>query len=320
MSKSEANKKVISLVVPLYNEETNLKLLHKALDKAVAKLPYRFEMIFIDDGSIDGSGEELRKLATKDNRIKIIEFVRNFGKEVATTAGLNHAQGAAAILIDADLQHPPDLIPEFVEKWKAGAEVVVGVRRGKEHTSWLKSLAGRWFYRILNAMSPTKVIPMATDYRLLDRAVIDEFNRFTEHSRMTRGLIDWLGFRRDFVYFEAAKRQHGQAKYSFRKLFGLAVQSFVALSLFPLKAAGYAGVIITLMSGFFGLFILINNYALDDPWHLNFSGSAILAVIILFMVGVILMALGLMALYIAHIHAEVANRPLYVVRKSKESK
>jgi len=320
MSKSEANKKVISLVVPLYNEETNLKLLHKALDKAVAKLPYRFEMIFIDDGSIDGSGEELRKLATKDNRIKIIEFVRNFGKEVATTAGLNHAQGAAAILIDADLQHPPDLIPEFVEKWKAGAEVVVGVRRGKEHTSWLKSLAGRWFYRILNAMSPTKVIPMATDYRLLDRAVIDEFNRFTEHSRMTRGLIDWLGFRRDFVYFEAAKRQYGQAKYSFRKLFGLAVQSFVALSLFPLKAAGYAGVIITLMSGFFGLFILINKYALNDPWHLNFSGSAILAVIILFMVGVILMALGLMALYIAHIHAEVANRPLYVVRKSKESK
>jgi polyisoprenyl-phosphate glycosyltransferase len=217
-------------------------------------------------------------------------------------------------MIDADLQHPAEVIREFLGKWEKGAEVVIGVREKNKGESFAKKAGSFLFYKIINCISDTKIVPNATDFRLIDRVVIDEFNKMTERNRMTRALIDWMGFRRDYIFFKANERLHGVASYSYLKLFRLAFNSMISLSLFPLKLAGYLGIIITFLSGILGIFIFTSQYIMHT---MNYSGSAILAVIILFLIGIVLICLGLIALYIANIHSEVVNRPLYVIRKRK---
>lgn len=310
--------KTISIIVPIYNEEKNIPLLYEELQKVFLSISnYQFEIIFVNDGSRDGSMKEIEAIATADQRVKFVDFSRNFGKEIATTAGINQCIGDACIMIDADLQHPPAMISKFIQEWENGFEVVVGVRAKNNKESWFKNFGAYFYYKIINSISETSIVPNATDFRLLDRIVIDEFNKFSERNRMTRGLIAWLGFNRKFVKFDSPKRAHGQATYSTMKLIKLAMSSFVSLSLFPLKFAGYLGLIITFLSGILGLFILIENYILGDPWSLNFSGPAILAVINIFLIGIVLTCLGLIALYVGNIHNEVINRPMYVVRKKK---
>jgi polyisoprenyl-phosphate glycosyltransferase len=311
-----SEKKLISIVVPIYNEEKNIRLFFQTLVKVLAGLAdFDFEIIFVNDGSIDQSALIIEQLAKTDGRIKYLEFSRNFGKEIATTAGLNNARGAAAIMIDADLQHPPALILELIAKWQNGAEVVIGVRKTNRGAGLVKMIGSQIFYKIINNITDIKIMPQATDFRLIDRVVIDEFNRFTENNRMTRALIDWLGFRREYIYFDADPRTDGCARYGFWKLCKLAVASFISLSLLPLKLAGYLGVLIVFGSGLFGLYILLGGYIFHFAHPSSFSGSAQLAILIVFLVGIILMSLGLIALYIANIHGEVARRPLYVVRK-----
>jgi polyisoprenyl-phosphate glycosyltransferase len=311
-------KKVISIVVPVHNEEKNVPILYSELVRVFSLLPnYDYEILFVDDGSTDSSWEEMEKLHNKDNRVKPIQFARNFGKELATTAGIHHATGHAVKIIDADLQHPPQLIPLFIEKWEKGADIVIGIRKSNKKEGPIKKLGSYMFYKLFSAISDTPIIPQGTDFRLMDRKVINEFNKFSEKERITRGLIDWLGFKRDFVEFDAPPRMHGEASYSPLKLLKLAFSSFVSHSMLPLKLAGYLGFAIVCISGPLGLFIFIEKYLLDDPWGLNFTGPAILAVIIVFLVGIILACLGLIALYIANIHIEVTNRPLYVIRDKK---
>ena len=313
--------KLISIIVPVYNEEKNIPLIYQELVNVWSKLKdrYGYEVVFIDDGSEDKSPEILESLTDKDTKVKYIQFPRNFGKEIAVSAGLENVSGAAAILIDADLQHPPELIPEFLEKWQAGADIVTGIRSGYDK-GIIRKVCSFIFYKIQNLISETKISSNETDYRLIDRKVIDEFNRFTERSRITRGLIDWLGFKKDYIYFPAPQRKNSSPKYSFLKLSKLAVETLISHSLFPLKLAGYLGVFITLFSGGLGLFILIEKYLLKDPLGLAISGTATLAVLILFLVGIILSSLGIIALYIANIQKEVINRPLYVIKKKKNFK
>jgi dolichol-phosphate mannosyltransferase len=307
-------RQLLTIVVPLFNEEAGLSLLWAALAEMAAGLDLDVEFMFVDDGSADGTVTGVEALAAKDGRVRLIGLSRNFGKEAAVTAGLQHAKGDAVVIIDADLQHPVSLIPEFVRRWRAGAEVVVGVRLANHGTSRLRQAADNAFYSLLNAVSDTPITPNATDFRLLDRVVVDEFNRFTERQRLTRALIDWLGFRREYVNFEAPPRTTGASSFGPLKLMRLALNSFVAHSLFPLRFAGYLGAVITLFSGALGLFIFVEKYLLHDPWSLNFSGPAILAVINMFLIGIVLSCLGLVALYVASIHGEVMNRPLYAVR------
>ncbi|MCX6704703.1 MAG: glycosyltransferase family 2 protein, partial [Candidatus Woesebacteria bacterium] len=255
-------------------------------------------------------------LAYENKKIKYIQFSRNFGKEIATSAGIHKAKGDAAIMIDADLQHPPELIPLFLEKWEGGADIVVGIRKNNNHEAFLKRVCSFLFYKTINKISKTKITPNATDYRLLDKKVIKEFNRFTERSRIARGILDWLGFKKEFIYFNPGVRKTGKAKYSYMKLTKLALTTIIAHSLFPLKFAGYLGIIITPLAGLFGLFIWVEKYVLKDPLHYHFTGPAMLAVLTIFLVGIILICLGLMALYIAEIQGEVMNRPMYVIRKT----
>ncbi len=312
-------KSLVSIIVPLYNEQRSLVELCRRIEAAMAGLTerYDYELMLVDDGSSDESDRALAELAQTNSRVKPIVFSRNFGKEMAMSAGLMNAHGQVAIILDGDLQHPPELLPEFLQRWEQGAEVVVGVRKTNQGEGMIKRVGSWLFYRIMKHIAEIDLLPNATDFRLLDRAVIDEFNRFTERNRMTRALIDWLGFKRAHVYFDAPRRADGQAGYSIRKLVRLATASFVSLSLFPLKLAGYLGVIIIIVATGFGGFMVIDKYVLHDPWGFDFSGTGLLAIMILFLVGVVLACLGLIALYIAHIHSEVINRPMYIVRKSK---
>jgi len=309
--------KLISIIIPAYNEEKNISPLYEKLTDLFRLLDgkYEFEILFVNDGSSDNTIGEIEKLANLDPHIKFIDFSRNFGKEIATTAGLNNCRGDACLMIDADLQHPVELIPEFLEKWKEGFEVIVGVRKKSKSDTWIKIAGSKLFYKILNKIVDVEVMPSATDFRLLDRRVIDEFNRFTEANRMTRALIDWLGFRRAYIFFDANKRLNGTASYSFWKLTKLAMNSFVSLSLLPLKFAAYLGGFITLFSGALGLYVLLGKYFFHWGFSSHFSDSENLAVFIVFLVGIILISIGLLALYIAHIHEEVIKRPMYVIRK-----
>ncbi|MCX6739598.1 MAG: glycosyltransferase family 2 protein [Candidatus Parcubacteria bacterium] len=307
--------KLISIIIPAYNEEQNIPVIYDQLKNILSRINFNYELIFINDGSQDNSEKELKKLMLIDPQVKVIEFSRNFGKEIATTAGINNCRGECCITIDADLQHPPELIFDFLAKWKKGAEIVIGVRQNNKSESFIKKIGSFCFYKIIGRISEIEMVPYATDFRLLDKKVINEFNRFTEKNRLTRGLIDWLGFKREYIHFEADKRLNGKATYSTVKLIRLALNSVVSLSLFPLKLAGYLGIFITIAAGLLGLFVIIEKYVLKDVWRFNFSGPAILAIIILFLVGIILICLGLIALYIANIHKEAINRPIYVIRE-----
>lgn len=310
--------KMVSIIVPIYNESPNIARLHRAIASAIQSAPYVFEFLFIDDGSSDDSLKRLRQVARKDSRTRVIELARNFGKEIAVTAGIHRARGDVAIIMDADLQHPPQLLPQFIDEWEKGADVVVGVKEYAKDTTWFKRVTSHGFYAILAKVSQASITPHASDFRLINRKVIDTFKQFTERNRMTRGLIDWSGFKRRYIHFKVPPRQYGEAGYTYRQLFRLALNSFTAYSMLPLKFAGWLGWFILVCSSVLGGFVFVEKYLLGDPMHLQIRGTAILAIILLFMVGVVLVCLGFVALYIARIHDEVTNRPLYIIRNDSE--
>ena len=308
----------LTVIIPTHNEENNISRVFSALEHTFESiLDVQWHVLFVDDGSSDASMIRIRELATVQPNVRYLELSRNFGKEVATTAGLHHVDTDLAIIMDADLQHPPSVIPEFIAEWKKGADTVIGVRRSNDHETFLNKTGSAVFYHLMSVMSETELVRRETDFRLISRPIIDEFKKFTERGRLTRGLLNWLGFKRSYIYFDASTREDGQASYTFRKRLRLAITSFLSHSMFPLKFAGYLGALIMVCSGFMGVFILIERFILHDPWGFNFSGPAILAVINLFLAGMMMACLGLVALYIGNIHEEVMNRPLYVVREKK---
>lgn len=315
---------LISIIVPVYNEEKNIPLFFEEFKKIndLLKEKYSFELIFVNDCSSDNSLQELYKIDTSNNTnilIKIIDFARNFGKEIALTAGIENAVGDAILMIDADLQHPIELIPDFIKKWEEGYDVVVGIRKTNKGEGFVKKFGSKMYYSIMNKISYTKIIPRATDFRIIDKSVAESFLKFTEKKRMTRALIDWLGFNRGYIYFNAKERMFGKASYNVFKLFRLAINSFVSHSFFPLKITGYLGIFTTIIFGGFGLFLLIGRYVLKTNFALSFTGSALVAIFNAFLIGIVLSALGLIALYIANIDNEVKNRPLYVIRKKRDN-
>lgn len=302
----------LSVVIPAFNEEKNVAEIYKQLVSVLDKLT-SFELIFVNDGSRDDTVKELHKLADKDERVRAISFSRNFGKEMATTAGIAHAKGQAIISVDADGQFPPELIPAFLDKWKNGARIVTGVRLSNQKEGVVKRYGSKVFYKMMRSMTGAKITPRATDFRLIDQTVQKEFLRFSEHGRITRGLIDWLGFREEFIEFHAKERMAGEASYNVSKLVKLAMNSFISLSLTPLYFSGYAGLIITPLAFLAGLTVIIEQLLLDDPLNWNFTGTAMLGILLLFFVGILLISQGLTALYISHVHSETQNRPLYVI-------
>lgn len=305
--------KLISIVVPVYNEEKNINDFYREVKKVFDRdcAEYGVEFVFVDDGSKDGSILELRKLAEKDSRVKAISFSRNFGKEVATSAGCHYAKGDAIITMDADLQHPPKLIREFLNEWEKGAEVVYTVRKENEGASFMKRLTSNMYWWLFNKISSYNSESRTTDFRLMDRKVIDEFKKFSERGRLFRGIVDWMGYKRTRIEFVAPERNNGVATYSYGKLINLAINSLTAFSLLPLRLAGYFGIVITSGSLLLLLFMLFEKLFGSAMF---FTPIAYVIVANTFLIGIVLICLGFIALYIARIHDEVTNRPLYIVR------
>jgi len=305
---------LISVVVPVYREARNLEHLVEELTRATSSVSAaEFELIFVNDGSPDSSLEVLKVIAARRPDCKIVDLSRNFGKEIALTAGVHYASGDAVICIDADLQHPPELIPRMVQAWREGADVVLGVRRSSEKQAMARRVGSSVFYWIMRKIAETKVASNGTDFRLISRTVIEAFNQIGERERMFRGLVDWLGFNRAQVEFDAPARQHGEPGYSYARLWRLAMSSFVAHTLLPLRFVGYLGVAITITSFFLLSWMLIA--PLFAPTSFAYGPLAKVVVGNTFLIGIVLTALGVMSLYIAKIYAEVLDRPLYAVRQ-----
>lgn len=307
---------LVSIIIPVYNEEANLKWHHDLLRDYLKKLPQSFEIIYINDGSSDGSLTILKDIAKKDKLAHYISFSRNFGKEAATTAGLAKAKGDAAIMIDADGQHPAEMIETFIREWQAGYATVIGVRTTDGGAGFMKSLGSRGFYFILRLLGADNSSQHGlTDFRLIDRKIIDQYNKLTEHDRVTRNLLDWLGYSRKLIQFEANERHAGDASYSFRKLTKLAINGIVKHSTRPLKFIGIAGFLVALVAGLLGIFMVIEKYLLKDALNLSFTGTSLLAVFLSFMVGIVLFCQGLLALYLENVYYETQNRPIYIIEE-----
>ena len=315
-------KKLISFVVPVYNEEQAVGNFYQSmLLPELEKLKdFDYELIFVEDGSRDHTRDIINSLADRNKKIKTIILSRNFGKEVALTAGIREAKGDAIITMDSDGQQPPALIHKFIKAWQEGADIVTGVRGKFEKHGFIAKLGSKWFYRILTVLGANRTVPGSTDYRLIDRSVADEFNKLTEHGRITRGLIDWMGYSQAHIEYVYGNRIGGKPSYNFKKLFNLALDSFVSLTTTPLMLFGYLGVFITLASGALGLFVIIQQHILQDPLHFNWTGPTQLSIFITFLIGLVLISQSITALYVAHIHNETKNRPLYLIdRKASKN-
>ena len=310
-------RKVVSIVVPAYNEAAGIAVFHKQLMDVLQTATFDYEVLYVDDGSTDDTTRILAGLCSKYAGIRLIKLTRNFGKEIATTAGIHAARGDAVMMIDADGQHPVTAIPEFVAAWMQGSKVVLGVSTGRK-APLLKRIGSTFFYSLFSHIIKTVIVPHATDFRLIDKTVQADFNRLTEHNRITRGLIDWLGYEQTYVIFTENPRSLGQATQSFVKLFKLTVDSVISLSTSPLYVVAYIGAVVLPLSTLLGLGMAVN-YVLHDPLHIHATGGAYLLVLILFLIGILLVSQGIIGLYLSHIYSETQNRPLYVV-DDKQSK
>lgn len=307
---------LISLVIPVFNEAGNIEWHYEHITKYLDTKSIAAEVIYVDDGSTDNSLELIKKIAQENSNVHYVSFSRNFGKEAATTAGIRKAKGDAVVLIDADGQHPIELISTFIEEWHKGYPVVIGVRESNQGEGFVKSFGSKLFYAFLRMLgSNASTQSGLTDFRLIDRKVVDEFNKLTEHNRVTRNLLDWLGYKRKLVPFHANARHAGTASYSFRKLLKLAVDGIVKHSTRPLKFIGLLGAIVSLVSAFVGIFLVVEQYLMNDPLSLGVTGTAIVAIFLSFMIGIVLFCQGLLALYLENVYYETQNRPLFIIEE-----
>jgi glycosyltransferase involved in cell wall biosynthesis len=314
-----SKKKLISLVIPAYKEEKNIPLIYKELQKTLKNLSkYNFEIIFINDWSTDNTWFEIEKLCNDDSHVRGINLSRNFWKEISLTAWIEHAKWDAVITLDGDGQHPVDQIPNFIKEWENWFQIVYNKRPKTHGASAIKKLSSKVFYKIFNSISEFKFEDRTTDYRLLDRVVVDYFLKFSERNRLYRWIIDWLGFEKKALIFDADSRlDNGESSYSYRQLWNLAINSLTSFSIFPLKLVGYFGLLMTLVSSVLFMFVIIDKFTVDK---FSFSNIAALLLINMALVGIVLMALGLIALYIARIHEEVQGRPMYIIKENKNFK
>jgi glycosyltransferase involved in cell wall biosynthesis len=301
----------LSVVAPVYNEADNLRPLLDRLIPVLESCARSFEVIFVDDGSIDHTLEILRKAHDADPRIRAIALSRNFGKEIAIAAGLDHASGAAAVIMDADLQHPPEIIRSFVEKWREGYKNVYGQRIDRAADSRLRRLLTQRFYRLFDALGETRLPRGAGDFRLLDAKAVAALRTMREHARFSKGLYAWIGFKSIGIPFEVAPRLQGQSKFSYRKLTHFALDGLMSFTTMPLKIWTYVGLAISLLALALASFYIIRTLILG----VDVPGFASLIVSITFFGGVQLLSLGILGEYIGRIFAEVKRRPLYLIEE-----
>lgn len=308
----EQNPLDLSLLIPFYNEAENIDVLFCTLTKVLKPLNLNYEIICINDGSQDDTLGKLIHHHQQDNRIKIINLSRNFGKEIAMSAGLDFTQGKAIIPMDADLQDPPELILELLEKWREGYDVVYGVRKSRQGESWLKQKTADYFYSFIDKISSTPIPSNTGDYRLLDEKVVKALRQISEKNRFMKGLFSWVGFKQTAIYFDRLPRYGGKTSFNYWKLWNFALDGITSFSSIPLKVWSYFGLFISLIALFYGSFLVIKTIILG----IDVPGYASTIVAILFLGGIQLITLGIIGEYIARIYEEVKNRPLYLIRET----
>lgn len=315
MPQSAPNNKLpdISVVIPVFNEAGNIERLYARLESVMNDIGMSREYIFVDDGSIDGSLAILKELNKKDQRVKVVSFSRNFGHQIALTAGLDHSIGKATICMDADLQHPPELIPTLVDYWKKGYDVVYTVRTETQKATFLKTLTSKFFYWAINKIAHTNIPENAADFRLISRRAVDVLKNIKERDRFLRGLVCWIGFNQIAVPYVAQPRLHGKSKYSFIRMLRFALDGMTSFSSAPLYAATFLGLVVSLLSFFYGVFVLYARLFTDR----SVPGWTSIITLILFLGGVQLVCVGIMGEYVGRIFNEVKRRPLYLIRESK---
>jgi len=301
---------LLSLVVPVYNERANIGPLLRRLRSVLSEIARPVEIIFVDDGSTDGTGQELAALAAGDPSLHVIRLSRNFGHQAALVAGMAHAHGAAVITMDGDLQHPPELLPALIAPWEAGADIVQAVRQEPADASALKRAGSRWFYRLLSALTRLRVAPGATDFRLMSREALEAFLACGERCRFNRGLVQWIGFACSEVPYRAEPRHAGESKYSYRAMLRLAGDAIFSFSSLPLRLAGLAGVCVSVAAAAYLLFVLWAYFFTD----LTVPGWSSTLAAVLVLGGVDLIVLWILGEYVGRLYEEVKQRPLYIVR------
>lgn len=297
---------MISIVTPVYNEEDNVVFFHEEITMVMKTTGMDYELIYVNDGSRDRTDELIRELAEKDPHVRAITFARNFGHQTAITCGMDFARGDAVITMDGDMQHPPELIPLLLEKWKDGYDIVQTIRTSTEDSGFIKKITSAGYYKVINSISKTPVTPGGSDFRLMNRKSLDVFLRFREHARFIRGIVGGLGFKQTTIKFEAPARHAGVSKFSMNKMLHFAMDGILTNSTTPLRAAFYAGAV----SGFIGVLLILHvlySYLVGN----TVPGWATMTILIAFFGSANLVGLGIIGEYIGRIYEESKNRPLY---------
>ena len=303
----------LSVVIPVMNEEDNVKPLYERLKKTLDNITLSHEIIFVDDGSSDKTVDEIMTLRSNDETVKLVSFSRNFGHEMANSAGFRKASGDAVVIIDGDLQDPPELIKDMYDKYKEGYDVVFAKRASRKKESLLKKMTSKAFYRFMRFMSYVE-LPLDTgDFRLLSRRVVDEINKMDEHNRFFRGITHWVGFNVTSVEFNRDGRHAGETKYNYFKLFRLAVDAILSFSDKPLKLFSVFGITMSLFSFLFMIYWVVYKVVTDNP----IAGWTSTIAIILFFFGVLMLQISVLGEYVARIYEEVRRRPLYIIQKQE---
>jgi len=304
-------KYLLSVVVPIYNEEAVLKELYDRLSGVLNKFGERHEIIFINDGSKDRSLEIIAGLKEKDPSMAIIDLSRNFGKEIAMTAGLDYAKGDAVVIIDADLQDPPELIPELIKHWKEGFDVVYAKRTEREGETFLKRFTARLFYKLMGHVGQVRIPENTGDFRLLSRRAVDSLKQIREKHRFMKGLFTWIGYPQKEVLYKRDARYAGKTSFNYWKLWNFAVTGITSFTAIPLKLASYLGFLVSVGAFIFASFVVIKALLFGDP----VAGYPSLMTVMLFLGGIQLMCIGIMGEYIGRLFDETKGRPLYLINQ-----
>lgn len=302
--------KLITILIPCFNEENSLDLLYERLRNMTSQLSrYRFQILLVNDGSKDNTLAKMHELHRKDSTVSYLSLSRNFGKENAMLAGLDYAEGDAVILLDADLQDPPELIPQMIDEWEKGYDDVYARRRSRAGETWFKKASAYWYYRILQKFADIDIPSDVGDFRLLDRQAVDALCSLRERQRYTKGLFSWIGYNKKELLFDREPRAAGNSKMNFLKLFGLAVDGITSFSVAPLRLASVLGIIISTIAFVYLIFVIAKTLLFGDP----VAGYPSMISIILFMGGIQLIVLGIIGEYVGRIFYESKRRPDYLV-------
>ena len=306
--------KRVSIIIPCHNEESNLTLLYKELSSFINSQPqYDWQILLIDDGSKDNTFEIMKQIREKDLRFCYIRLSRNFGKENAMLAGFDYTQGDCCIIMDADLQHPINVIPEMLYLWQKGYDDVYAKRKNRGKESWMRKNLSLSYYKLLQKMANVDILPNVGDFRLLDRKCIDSLKELRESQRYTKGLYCWIGYKKKEVEFEQGDRTQGVSSFNYRKLFNLAIKGITSYSIAPLRIATLLGITISVFAFIYMCYIFFKTIILGEPVH----GFPTLIIVILFLGGVQLLSLGIIGEYLGRIFLETKHRPVYLIYEKK---